>query len=202
MEIDHIFFSHLHPDHTGDLVPFLFARKYTEWYPYRGGKDKPLRLWGGEGFIDFFNNLKSAYKEWIVPEGLDIEEIEPGSFDTGDLKITASKVPHIDSSLAYRIDCEGKSIVYSGDTDYSENLIQLSQDVDLLIIECALPDEHKRKGHLTPKEVVKITNECGAKRIVVTHFYPVSDEENVVEQIRKNVAAEVIEARDLLEIEI
>ncbi len=202
MEIDHIFLSHLHPDHTGDLVPFLFARKYTEWSPYGVKREKPLRIWGGEGFLEFFNNLKSAYKDWIAPEGMEIEEIEPGSLSTGELDITAVKVPHIDSSLAYRIDAEGKSLVYSGDTDYSENLIQLSQNADLLIIECALPDQHKRKGHLTPKEVIKITNECGAKKIVVTHLYPVSDQENVVQQIRENVTAKVIEAQDLLEIDI
>lgn len=202
MKIDHILFSHIHPDHTGDLAAFLFATKYAYWSPYGEKRGKPLQIWGGEGFIDFFNNLKGAYKEWIVPEGVQIEEIHPDSFFTGDLKITAVKVPHIESSLAYRIEGEGKSVVYSGDTDYSENLIKLSQNADLLIIECALPDEHKSKGHLTPSEVVKITNECGAKKIVVTHLYPVSDKENVVEQIRENVTANVIEAQDLLEIEI
>lgn len=202
MKIDHIFFSHLHPDHTGDITAFLFATKYSYWSPYGEQRDKPLCLWGGQGFGEFFGNLKRAYKDWIVPEGLKVTEIKPGTFDTGDLRVTTVNTPHIDSSLAYRIECEGKSIVYSGDTDYSEELIELSYNVDLLIIECALPDEHKRKGHLTPKEVVKITNACGAKRIVVTHLYPVSDEEKVVEQIRKNIKAEVIEAHDLLEIEV
>jgi ribonuclease BN (tRNA processing enzyme) len=202
MEINHIFISHMHPDHTGDLTAFLFASKYAYWSPYGEKREKALRLWGGQGFEEFFTNLKRAYNEWIVPDGLEVTEIEPGSFDAGDLMITAVKTPHIDSSLAYRIDAQGKSIVYSGDTDYSKALIELSQNVDLLIIECALPDEHKRKGHLTPSEVVKITNASGAKRIVVTHLYPVSDEERVVETIRAEVDAQVIEAEDLLQIEV
>ena len=65
-----------------------------------------------------------------------------------------------------------------------------------------MPDEHKWQGHLTPSDVIKIVNACGAKKIVVTHLYPVSDEERVVEIIRQNVDAEVIEAHDLLEIEV
>ncbi len=202
IEIDHIFFSHLHPDHTGDMIAFLFATKYTYWSPYGERGDNPLCLWGGRGFEEFFSNLKRAYKEWIVPDGLEVTEIEPGSFDAGDFMITAVKTPHIDSSLAYRIDSEGKSIAYSGDTDYSKALIELSYNVDLLIIECALPDKHKRKGHLTLSEVVKITNASGAERIVVTHLYPVSDEERVVETIRAEVDAQVIEAEDLLQIEV
>jgi len=40
LEIDHIFFSHIHPDHTGDLVPFLFATKYS----HNKKREKPLFL--------------------------------------------------------------------------------------------------------------------------------------------------------------
>lgn len=202
LEIDHVFFSHLHPDHTGDMISFLFATKYAYWSPYGDKREKPLSLWGGEGFEEFFSTLKRAFNEWIVPDGLTVTELKPGSLDIGDFTITAVKTPHIESSLAYRIDAEGKSIVYSGDTDYSESLIQLSDNADLLIIECALPDEHKWNGHLTPSDVIKIVNACSAKKIVVTHLYPVSDVKRVVEIIRENVDPEVIEAEDLLEIEV
>lgn len=202
LDIDHIFFSHLHPDHTGDMIPFLFATKYAYWSPYGDKREKPLGLWGGEGFEIFFSSLKRAFNEWIVPDGLTVTELKPGSYEIGDFTITAVSAPHIESSLAYRIDAGGKSIVYSGDTDYSESLIQLSEDADLLIIECALPDKHKWNGHLTPSDVIKIVNSCSAKKIVVTHIYPVSDESGVVETIRQNVDTEVIEAQDMLEIEV
>jgi len=201
LAIDHIFFSHLHPDHTGDLVPFLFATKYSHFRE----RKKPLNIWGSKGFIEFFDTLKKAYGHWIGPERLSCNELRGGSESFDDFKITAVKVPHIESSQAYKIESQGKALVYSGDTDYSESLINLSYKCDLLIIECALSNESlKKKGlrHLTPNEVIKTVNEAQPEKVVVTHLYHECDEEKVVETIRSNVDIEVIEAQDLLEIEI
>ena len=199
LAIDHIFFSHLHPDHTGDLVPFLFATKYS----HNRKREKSLFLWGGKGFIKFFDALKKAYSNWIVPKHLVLDEIRGGSENFTDFKIVSAKVPHMESSLAYKIESKGKSLVYSGDTDYSESLINLAAKCDLLIIECALANDNlKMKGHLTPNEVIKIIIETKPKKVVVTHFYPECDEEKVVETIRDNVDVEVIEAQDLLEIKV
>ncbi len=62
--------------------------------------------------------------------------------------------------------------------------------------------ESKLEGHLTPSKVIEIVNKSKAKKVVVTHLYPRCDQEKVVETIRANVGVEVIEAQDLLEIEI
>ena len=199
LEIDHIFFSHIHPDHTGDLVPFLFATKYSHFK----NREKPLYLWGGKGFTSFVDSLKKAYGTWIEPEKLNVDELKGGSGAFEDFRITAVKVPHIESSQAYKIESSGKTLVYSGDTDFSESLINLSHKADLLIIECALANESlKMKGHLTPNEVIKTIHEAKPKKVLVTHLYPECDEEKVVETIRGNVDIEVIEAQDLLEVQI
>lgn len=201
--IDHIFLSHLHPDHTGDLVPFLFATKYAYGSPYGSYREKPLYLWGGEGFINFFNTLSVAYKDWIVPDALNIGELDESTKEFNDFTLTSIRTPHIESSIAYRIEADGKSLVYSGDTDYSESFIELSTDVDVLLIECALANNKlKLEGHLTPSEVIDIINISKAKKVIVTHLYPRCDQEKVVETIRANVGVEVIEAQDLLVMEI
>ncbi|MFI5323958.1 MAG: MBL fold metallo-hydrolase [Thermodesulfobacteriota bacterium] len=201
--IDHIILSHLHPDHTGDLVPFLFATKYAYGPPYGSKREKPLSLWGGRGFIKFFEALKNAYDDWITLDELSVRELGEGLNDFGEFSISAVRTPHIESSLALRIEAEGKILVYSGDTDYSEALVEFSRDADALLIECALPDEEsKRSGHLTPGEVIDIANKSGARKIIVTHLYPLCDETNVVDRIRRNLSAEVIEAQDLLVVEI
>ena len=136
------------------------------------------------------------------PRGHVFEDVPHQAFRRG-FTLRAARVPHIESSLAYRIEAEGKTLVYSGDTDYSDALIELARGSDALIIECALPDdESKRSGHLTPGEVIETANRSGAKRVIVTHLYPVCDEMKVVERIRKSVRAEVTEARDLLQIEV
>ncbi len=144
-----------------------------------------------------------AYDSWIVPEDFCVDEIKGGSETFEDFSITTTKVPHIDGSLAYKVTAEKKSLVYSGDTGYSESLINLAYKCDLLIIECALAkNEYELKGHLTPNDVIKTIDASQPEKAVVTHLYPECDEEKVVDKIRKNVKIEVIEARDLLELKI
>jgi ribonuclease BN (tRNA processing enzyme) len=176
LHIDHIFLSHLHPDHTGDLVSFLFATKYAYGSPYGSKREKPLSLWGGPGFIKFFEALKIAYGDWITLDDISVRELGEDVMDFGQFSLRTRRTPHIESGLALRIEAEGKSLVYSGDTDYLEALIDLSRNADALIIECALPDERsKRSGHLTPGEVTEMANKSEARKIIVTHLYPVCD---------------------------
>ncbi|MEN8692106.1 MAG: MBL fold metallo-hydrolase, partial [Desulfobacterales bacterium] len=64
-DIDVVFYSHFHPDHTGELVPFIFATKY----PDSNKRNKLLTMVGGIGFINFINRLKSAYHNLLeLPE--------------------------------------------------------------------------------------------------------------------------------------
>jgi len=199
LEIDHIFISHRHPDHTADLVPFLFATRYASKLERR----TPLIIYGGKGFEDFFLALQEAYKDWIVPSSLQIREIEEGILKFEDFTVTAKETLHMEGSLAYRIESEGKSLVYSGDTDYSDSLIELSKDADVLVIECSFPDEESKvKGHLTPREVGKIAKEAGVKKLVITHLYPICDEVDVIGALKDKYKGEVVIAEDLLELEI
>ena len=62
-EIDLILYTHIHPDHTGDLVPYLFACKYAS-----RPREKDLLLIGGPGFHDHFQKLKAVYGSWIEPQ--------------------------------------------------------------------------------------------------------------------------------------
>jgi ribonuclease BN (tRNA processing enzyme) len=203
LNVDHILLSHFHPDHTADLIPFLFATKYAYGSPYGSRREKPLYIWGAKGFNRFFSALTEAYNGWIVPDKLNIEELQEGALDFDDFTLGVRKTIHIESSLAYRIESEGKSLVYSGDTDYSESLVELAKGADMLIIECAVPDEKfKVKGHLTPAEVARIVNESKVKKAVISHLYPICDEKNVIDVIGEQVEAEAILAEDFLEVEI
>jgi ribonuclease BN (tRNA processing enzyme) len=198
LEVDHILLSHFHPDHTADLIPFLFATKHGPGVK----RNKPLYIRGAKGLINFLSALGKAYNGWIIPDELNLEEIEEGRLRFDDFAVIARKTAHIESSLTYRIESQGKSLVYSGDTDYSKPLVELAKDADALIIECSLPDELKVAGHLTPTEVVKIANESRAKKIIISHLYPVCDDRDVISSIRGRTDAHIILAEDLLELEI
>lgn len=201
LEVDHIFITHFHPDHTVDLITFLFATKYP--HPNKC-RHKPLSIWGPKGFIEFFSSLRTAYKDWIAPENLNIKELPEEPLKIDNFVLTTIHAYHTENSVTYRIDANGKSIVYSGDTGYTESLIEISRDVDLLVIECSFPDEMKYKFHLTPSEVGKIIKYSGAKKVILTHLYPDCDEIDIVSQIKQYVNGDVDVkiAEDLMKIDI
>jgi ribonuclease BN (tRNA processing enzyme) len=203
-KLSYIFYSHLHPDHTGELVPFLFATKYPEMHRRR----KPFTIVAAKGFVDFYEKLKLAYGGWIEPAPglLKIVELDTTGrdhLDCGPFDVDSLPTDHTDMSLAYRItEPGGRSVVYSGDTDFSDNLVALANGVDVLICESALPDDMKVSGHLTPSLAGRIATEAGVKKLVLTHFYPECDAVDVAEECRKTYHGPLVLAEDLMEIEI
>ena len=201
-DISFIFFSHLHPDHTGELISFLFATKY----PDIERRQKPLTIVAGKGFAGFYNRLKNACGEWIElkPGLLNIVEMDNRAkdfSDFGDFTVASIPVEHTDESVAYRINrSDGESVVYSGDTDFSDNLVTLAKNADLLICESALPDELKVPGHLTPSLAGEIATQANVRKLVLTHFYPECDQVDIEKQCRKTWSGPLILAEDLMKI--
>lgn len=198
LDIDHIFISHFHPDHTSDLVPFLFATKYNN----ERSRTKPLTLWGPTGFRDFFESLNSTFNSWISFEGLEIMESEQREYSLGDLNINFINTPHTKNSLACRIISEEKSLVYTGDTDYSPALGEFAHGCDVLLIECAFPDGQKVNGHLLPEEAAMIIERARPGKAVITHMYPVCDRVDLEKQLRKRISCQLIIAEDMMVVEV
>ena len=105
--------------------------------------------------------------------------------------------------MGYRIVTpQGKVVVYSGDTDYCNEIIGLSKEADLAILECSFPDEIKMKGHLSPLTACKIANSAGVKKLVLVHMYPICDEYELVGLCKKEFGGEILAGEDLMEFEI
>lgn len=203
-EIDTIFYTHLHPDHTGDMIPLLFAIKNTPEFL----RSKDLSIYGPEGFKGFYESLFSVYGNWITSLSYKIliNEVsisENSELEFSGFKVKSAPVLHSKNSVAYSFQSKNKegktaSIVFSGDTDYSESLVELARDTDILILECSFPDEKKVSGHLTPSLAGRIAKESNCKRLVLTHFYPVCDSHDILGQCRKVFQKDVILAEDLM----
>jgi ribonuclease BN (tRNA processing enzyme) len=73
--------------------------------------------------------------------------------------------------FALRIECEGRVIGYTGDTEWTYNLIAVGRDADLLIAE-ALSFERKIKFHLDYATLRANLDRIGAKRVILTHMGP------------------------------
>ncbi|RMD54791.1 MAG: MBL fold metallo-hydrolase [Nitrospirae bacterium] len=195
-DITHIFFSHLHPDHTGGLASFLFSSKYPK------EREKPLVIFGGRGFGDFYRELNRIYRDWIRFDKLKIDELDTegaAHIDYKEFSVDSLPMNHTPESIGIKVTSRGgKSIVYSGDTDYTENLIELSRGVDILFCESALPDALKVSGHLTPSLAGEIAKRAGVKKLVLTHFYPECEDVDIIAECRKTYDGELIIAEDLM----
>jgi ribonuclease BN (tRNA processing enzyme) len=202
-DISAVALSHFHPDHSGELAPFLFATRY----PDQGRRKTPLPLVGGPGISDFFRRLQGVYGHWIdPPAGLEIVEIDgqgPRQRTLGAAHLAIATVVHNPESLAYRVTLPGAgSVVYSGDTDFSDNLVALAAGADLFICESAFPDGSRVPGHLTPSLAGEMARRAGVKKLVLTHFYPDCDAVDLTAQCRRTWQGPLVLARDLMRIEL
>jgi ribonuclease BN (tRNA processing enzyme) len=202
--LSYICYSHFHPDHIADLVPLLFGTKY----PDATLQKHPMTLIGGKGFKKFYNHLKAAYGDWMTPEGnwLTIKELSDEMdqlIHFNDFDLHTAAMTHRPESQAYRVQLsDGRSVVYSGDTDYCENLIRLSDRTDLLICECSMPDAMKVSGHLTPSLAGIIATQAKAKRLLLTHLYPECCKVDIVAQAQNTYTGPITVAEDLMTIEV
>lgn len=173
LDIDHIYYSHFHPDHSLDLVSILFAMRYNE--PKR---TRPLYVTGPTGLRAFHEGLLSVFGETIKPKTFDLhlKEIDKGEMAYCDWKVIVEPIQHSMHSIGFRIESlEGKTLTYSGDTDYCEGILRLARKVNTLILECSFPDNQKVEGHLTPRLCAQIAKESQCDRLLLSHFYPVCD---------------------------
>ena len=199
-DIDRIFFTHNHPDHMCDLIPFLFGSRYQ-----LDARKKDLEIVAGPGFQDFFDKLMAAFKHWLKPTEykLNILEIDEGVYEFESLKVQVGKVKHIAMSRGYRFTNDrGKSVALSGDTDYCKGMIELGRGADLMVLECAWPDEEKSEGHLGPTLAGKLAAEADCKKICLTHFYPPCDLGNILKKVQDIYTGELVLARDLMQFEL
>jgi len=167
-----IFISHLHGDHFGG-VPFfiLDAQLYSR-------RTTPLTLVGPPGFQArltqamevFFPGSTGITRKFEF----EILEIEPGgSRLVNGVEFSAFEVQHACAAppLALRFTCDGRTIAYSGDTEWTDALIAAGHEADLFIVE-ALFFEKAIRHHLDYATYRANSGRIGAKRTILTHMSP------------------------------
>ncbi len=204
-KISKIFITHFHPDHTADLIHFLFITREPSILKTRD----PFVIAGPPGIKELVNNLQKAYTPWLTLPS-EIMRIEELNVDNGKLEkaydifeITARPTKHTPNSIAYRVrDRSGKKFTYSGDSAFCEEIVDLAKGSDLLTLECSFPHEEKIEGHLTPTTAGRIASLAGIKRLLLTHFYPECLATDIAAQCRKWYKEQLILGSDLLHIYI
>jgi ribonuclease BN (tRNA processing enzyme) len=197
--IDVLALSHFHPDHTADLVPLLFALRNPEF-----GCDGRMLLIGPSGLKKHMAHLEGIYGDWIRPPGLRLEIVEIGeqALRIGGLTLAAGLSGHTRESLAFRVDCEERSVVYGGDSVVCDSLVGLASRADLLVLESSFPEGAPSEGHMTPADAAGVAAAAKAKKLLLTHFYPAADRADCLSPARRVYGGEVVLAKDGLRIEV
>jgi len=202
-DVDWLWLSHFHPDHSGDLASLLFAARSP-----LSGRKKPLMIGGAVGLVDFHRRLTNVYGEWIhlEPRRLGLREIDPSVPTSLELpfgKMVALPMAHTATSLGYRLETNGGAVLaYSGDTDYCVNAVKLAQDADLFLCECSFPDALKGVGHLSPRWAGRLAREARCKDLVLTHLYPACDAVDLVAACRDEYEGRITLAEDFMRLRI
>lgn len=191
-DVDTLLLTHLHHDHVCE-IPFFVISGWVL------GRNDSLRVFGPDGTKSLIGHLfeggafdadiraRSSYParkaniEAVRPQ---VSEYDAGLvFQDDDIRVTAAPVDHIPSEISpcfgFRIEAEGKIVVFSGDTKPCEGISTLALDADLLIHECTFTEpfiEHRRKSgvgtfaHTSPSDLGRLAVSARVKHVVATHI--------------------------------
>jgi len=201
-QMTHLFVSHFHVDHVGELASLLFAFCYG----MKTDRSDPFTIVGPAGLERVMDGLRTAFGPKLLAAQfpINIRMLEPGeTLDlTTDASISVAKTPHTNESLAVRIEAGGRALCYTGDTGYSEELASFFEGADVLISECSFREPRPDVRHLSVKQAARLASLAGVAKLIVTHFYFEVDEDELRKEIEREYAGEVIIGQDGLSIDV
>lgn len=170
--LDVVLVTHIHPDHCADLVALQFAVRG----PLGAPRPRPVLVFGDPAVALLVSRLRNAWPEWLAPKAdrFELRTVAPGPVALpGRTTAAAFKVAHHASSLGWRLTLpDGFTLAFSGDATEGADLLALGRDADLFVIEAAVPARSGIPGHLDPARAGRVGAACGAKALLLTHFYP------------------------------
>ena len=192
-QLDALLLTHLHPDHSLDLATLLQVFNYAPGTE----RERPFAITACQGSQDFLQRLFSLYPE-LEPEKyqLQVRQVYRDEFFIGNLKIQSAPTGHTPHSVAYRLEDDVHSMVYSGDASRYGELAGLAQAADILVCECSFPEGWETQDHLTAEDVGILAAQAEVKSLVLTHLYPQALAADVLAQVRKHYHGEMQVAVD------
>jgi len=200
--LQHFFFSHYHADHFSDFITFffdaLFRAKFVAPRP-------SLTIYGPSGTRRLFESILREFPGFsAAPFQVTIKELTDRTLRLGETHITAGTVVHSPNlhCQGYRVDYRGASLAYSGDAEYCKGLIELCRGADLAILDCSFPVQRPGKGHMTARDCGRVAQAAGVQRLLLSHFYPVTERYDVRAQARRAFGGRIALAKDRMRIEV
>ena len=169
--VNTIFITHFHADHIGGLPFFILEANYVL------KRQSALTIAGPPGLKSrYADMMESAYPGTSTLQlsfPLTLREVEIGKRnDIGHMRVTPFRVVHDERAgpcLGYRCEAEGKVVAYSGDTQWTDSVIDLGRNADLFICEAYTRDK-PITSHMALSSLEKHLDQIRPKRLVLTHM--------------------------------
>jgi len=176
-DLDAIALSHLHADHCLDLCGLHVLLRY-----HPQGHSRRLPVWGPAGTAD---RLARAYDLAIDPgmhEEFEFVTYSDSTMRLGPFDLDVSRVVHPVESYALRVRHGSRTLVYSGDTGPSPELVDLARGADLLLAEASFVESRDNPPdlHLTGRQAAQHATDAGVGRLLLTHVPPWNAPDEVI----------------------
>lgn len=185
--IDAIILSHLHLDHTLDILALRYALAYNPVPPAR-----PLPLWLPPGGLDFLDRLATALAD--PPHRsryfsvFDAREYDPAvGLSVEDVQFRFQHTVHYVPCWAIRVSSgDGGDLIYTADTGPAADLASFSRGSSVMIAEGAAratsEEPFASRGHLTPGEAGSLAREAEVKVLVLSHMWSENDPDSGIQE--------------------
>jgi ribonuclease BN (tRNA processing enzyme) len=188
--IDALLLSHLHPDHCADVASLAVWRRYQ---PAPEGLEKRrLPLYAPSAapwrFAAQYAPDEAELAQTDLSDVYDFAALRPEKFAIGPFQVTAMAVNHECEAYGFRIEHDGKTLAYTGDTGWCDQLVDLASGTDLVMSEASWTDSPDRPKnlHLSGREAGALAARGEARKLLLTHIPPWTDPR----EIRAEAAAQ------------
>jgi ribonuclease BN (tRNA processing enzyme) len=193
-DLNGVFLSHRHPDHTIDVLQLFHARHYGEI------PESQIPLWAPQETIDRLVAFDEKFAESFALEPVDAtSEVK---FE--DARVTFASMQHPPVTLGVRIEHGDATFAYTADTGLEGDVGAIATGVDVFLCEATAQDaDEPWWGHLSASDAARIAVRCEVDRLVLTHLRPDCDRELSLEEARRAAPdLEILLAADGMTLEL
>lgn len=181
LSIDAVLLSHLHADHCLDMCGYYVLRKY-----HPEGPQPRIPVFGPDGAAERLARAYDLPEDPGMTGEFDFETFPPEAFEIGPFRISAMPVAHPVPAYALRVETDGRTLTYSGDTGPCGALEVAAAAADLFLCEASFRevDENPPDLHLTGAQAGEAAERAGAARLLLTHIPPWHDDAEMLAEAR------------------
>jgi ribonuclease BN (tRNA processing enzyme) len=191
--IDAIVITHEHPDHLVDLHGLFRARWFGQTNP------PAIPLYAPESVIDQVAGLERLGTD-PVRQVFDWHRLPADPYQIGPFRLESWALPHWVPNAGVRLTADAFAVAYSGDTGPDPALAELGLGADLYVLEATSRNQRPgaretagpRQLHLSARQAGEVAAAAGARRLMLTHFWPGNDREQSRSEAQESFPGQIL----------